>query len=81
MKHRGTARKRLLPVATDDGSDLPGGDISVTVDGRALGEIVSRNGARGFALIRLDKLDEAGGASLQAGEKGVRLAKPVWLFP
>ena len=31
---------------------------------RRIGEIVSTHGARGFALIRLDRLDEAGGASL-----------------
>ena len=79
MKHRGTARKRLLPVATEDGGDLPGGDISVMADGRALGEIVSTHGALGFALIRLDKLEEFGGISLRAGEKSVRVYKPAWL--
>lgn len=81
MKHRGTARKRLLPVATEDGSALPDGDDPVTADGRALGEVVSSHGARGFALIRLDKLDEAAGVALQAGEKPVVLTRPAWLCP
>jgi hypothetical protein len=78
MKHRGTARKRLLPVATADGGALPPGDISAT--GRSVGEIVSVHGSRGFALIRLDKLDETGDEPLLAGEKNVRIARPVWLF-
>ena len=79
MKHRGTARKRLLPVATVDGGPLSDRDRSVTANGQALGEIVSVHGARGFALIRLDRLAEAGGAALEAGGKTVRVAKPEWL--
>jgi len=80
MKHRGTARKRLLPIATVDGSDLPSGDTSLTVDGKSVGEIVSTHGGRGFALVRLDKLDEAGAATLSADGKNVHIVKPAWLF-
>ncbi len=80
MKHRGTARKRLLPIATADGGALPDRDTAVTAEGRALGEIASAHGPRGFALIRLDRLEEAGDAPLTAGEKAVRLSRPAWLF-
>jgi folate-binding protein YgfZ len=81
MKHRGTARKRLLPAAAADGAALPAPGTAVTAGGPSLGEIVSTYGARGFALIRLDRLDEAGGAPLAAADKAVTLSKPRWLFP
>ena len=80
MKHRGTARKRLLSVAASDGAALPPNDTSVTAGGRELGTLTNGYGARGFALIRLDRLEEAGSASVDAGEVPVKLTKPSWLF-
>ena len=80
MKHRGTARKRLLPIVTADGAALPAPDTAVTAGGKGVGEISSAYGPRGFALIRLDRLEEAGDAPLQAGEQSVTLLKPNWLF-
>ena len=80
MKHRGTARKRLLPIASADGSALPAPDTVVTAGGKSVGEITSAYGPRGFALIRLDRLEEAGDAALTAGETAVTLSKPDWLF-
>ena len=80
MKHRGTARKRLLPIATTDGTALPAPDTAVTAGGKSVGEIASSYGARGFALIRLDRLEEAAAAPLSAAEKSVTLSKPGWLF-
>ena len=79
MKHRGTARKRLLPIATTDGSALPAPDTAVTAGGKSIGEISSTYGTRGFALIRLDRLEEAGEAPQSAAEKSVTLWKPDWL--
>jgi folate-binding protein YgfZ len=81
MKHRGTARKRLLPIETLDGTALPAIGSSVTAGGRDIGEISSTYGARGFALIRLDRLDEMGDAATQAVDTAVRVVKPSWLFP
>jgi folate-binding protein YgfZ len=80
MKHRGTARKRLLPVETLDGSPLPAVDSNVTAGGREIGTIGSVYGARGFALIRLDRLEEAGDAAAESGGEAVRITKPSWLF-
>ena len=80
MKHRGTARKRLLSIATEDGSALPAHDASVTANGTAIGEIVSVYGNRGFALVRLDRLDEAGTAPLAVGAQAVTITRPAWLF-
>ncbi len=80
MKHRGTARKRLLPVTALGGATLPPNDASVTAGSRELGTLTTGYGSRGFALVRLDRLDEAGSASIDAGGVPVRLTKPSWLF-
>jgi folate-binding protein YgfZ len=80
MKHRGTARKRLLSVAALDGVTLPPNDTSVTAEARELGTLTNGYGARGFALVRLDRLEEAGNASIDAGGVPVRLTKQPWLF-
>ena len=79
MKHRGTARKRLMPVSAEDALPVPG--TAVSAGGKSVGEIISTHGARGFALIRLDRLDDAGDAALSAGDQAVTLTKPAWLFP
>lgn len=77
MKHRGTARKRLLVAENDTALPPPGTDV--TAGGPALGEIVSTYGQRGFALIRLDRLEEAAGAPCEAGGASIRLIKQSWL--
>ncbi len=76
MKHRGTARKRLLLVESDSALPQPGSDVSA--GGRSLGEMTSTYGERGFALIRLDRLAEAA-MPCQAGGIAVRLVKQSWL--
>jgi folate-binding protein YgfZ len=76
MKHRGTARKRLLTVEADDALPPPGSEIRD--DSGVLGEITSSYGAKGFALIRLDRLEQVQGA-LKADTIAVRLTRPAWL--
>ncbi|MBI3678632.1 MAG: folate-binding protein YgfZ [Proteobacteria bacterium] len=78
MKHRGTARKRLLAIVSQDGENLPA-DSQVSAGGKTLGEIVSVYGAQGFALIRLDRLEEAADAELIANTVRVTITKPAWL--
>ncbi|HUO90973.1 MAG TPA: hypothetical protein VMU08_17510 [Rhizomicrobium sp.] len=78
MKHRGTARKRLLALEASGG--VPAPDTAVMADGKSIGEIASAYGQRGFALIRLDRLGEADGTPVSAGSSTVELAKPSWLF-
>lgn len=77
MKHRGTARKRLLLIESDGA--LPPGGTGVTASGQSLGEIASTYGSRGFALVRLDRLEESAGAPCEAGGVAVRLVKQSWL--
>lgn len=79
MKHRGTARKRLLPV--EGASALPSGDVSVTANGQDIGELISSYGTRGFALLRLDRLADAGEAALKIGSIELKAERPSWLFP
>ncbi|MBV9046293.1 MAG: folate-binding protein YgfZ [Alphaproteobacteria bacterium] len=72
MKHRGTARKRLLRA---EGLQAGG---TLQAGGKDVGEAVSRD----FALIRLDRLEEASGAPLTMSDsRPVTLRKPPWLFP
>jgi len=79
MKHRGTARKRLLGLATHDGSPLVR-DTPVTANGQEIGAVASAYGARGFAIVRLDRLAGAAGPFL-AGTAAVNVMKPSWLTP
>jgi folate-binding protein YgfZ len=78
MKHRGTARKRILPIESTDKSALMAG-ADLRADGHSLGEAVSVYGNRGFALVRLDRLEEVGGAPIDAAGVIVRVTKPHWL--
>lgn len=79
MKHKGTARKRLLPIGTTDNGYLPPAGTAVTASNVNIGEITSVYGAMGFALIRLDRLEENNAAT--AGDSAVNMTKPKWLFP
>jgi folate-binding protein YgfZ len=78
MKHRGTARKRLLALRASDA--VPPADTAVSAGGKSIGEIASASGNQGFALIRLDRLDEVGNTPVSAGSIAVELFKPRWLF-
>jgi folate-binding protein YgfZ len=80
MKHRGTARKRLLCIVAENGSDLPPSGTEVRAGSIALGEITAAYGQRGFALVRLDRWEEAGSSEIYAGATVVRVIKPEWLL-
>lgn len=77
MKHRGTARKRLLTV--EAASALPAPGTPLKAGPREIGEITSAYGAIGFALVRLDRLEEAGDAAIDTGGVTVRVIKPSWI--
>lgn len=78
MKHRGKDRKRLLPVATTDGSPLAK-DTPIAMGDGEIGAVTSSYGTRGFALIRLDRMAELGGPFTASGSP-VTITKPDWLF-
>jgi folate-binding protein YgfZ len=77
MKHRGTARKRLLPIVAQGPLPQPG--VVLKAGGRDVGEITSTYGLRGFASIRLDRLDEAGADAIDADGISLSVIKPAWL--
>jgi folate-binding protein YgfZ len=77
MKHRATSRKRLLPF---DSMDTVDAGTAVRAGDREVGEVIATHSKRGFALIRLDRLEDAGEAPANAGSSPLTLIKPSWLF-
>jgi tRNA-modifying protein YgfZ len=78
VEHRGTARKRILPVtveahAPEAGSVVMAGEKPIGVMGSAAGE-------RGLAMLRLDYMSDAqsAGTPLIAGGVTIRPSKPAW---
>jgi hypothetical protein len=78
MKHRGTARKRLMPICADAALPQSG---TLKAGSRDIGEIASRYGTRGFASIRLDRLEEIDADAIETDGMRVNVMKPAWLFP
>jgi folate-binding protein YgfZ len=82
VEHRGTARKRVVPVAfefaPETGVTVMAGEIAVGVMGS------SARGGRGLAMLRLDRVGEAlaAGQALIAGGIALNVVKPDWArFP
>lgn len=75
MKHRGTARKRLVTVSAD--TALPSGG-EVMAESGVVGEVVAAYGSKAFALVRLDRLEGSAG-KFQVAQIPVTLTKPTWL--
>lgn len=60
MRHRGTARRRTVIV--DGSADLPPTGTEITHAGRPIGRLGTTLGARGLAVVRIDRTDGAGEA-------------------
>ena len=80
VEHRGTARKRVVPVAFDDfaaetGVVIKAGDTDVGVMGTSI-----RGSGRGLAMLRLDRVADAlaAGTPLMSGGMALRPVKPAW---
>ena len=80
VEHRGTARKRVVPVAFDDfaaetGVVIKAGDTDVGVMGTSV-----RGSGRGLAMLRLDRVADAlaAGTPLMSGGMALRPVKPAW---
>jgi hypothetical protein len=78
MEHRGTARKRIVPV--EGAAPLPAPGTSIEADGMPIGTLGSVSGASGLALIRLDRAEEAlaKGKTLVAGGVKITLRRPAF---
>lgn len=77
-KFRGTIRRRLFGITAD--ADLPPAGTPITVGEAEIGEVRSGMGNHGIALIRIDRLDEAGGDKAEVMAGGVRVTpiRPAW---
>ncbi|WP_299811243.1 folate-binding protein [uncultured Roseibium sp.] len=82
VQHRGTARKRFLPV--ESSGALPEKGATVTAGGKSLGTLGSSAKVDGktiaLALMRLDKVAQAkeNGSPLQCGEAELQARLPDW---
>ncbi|WP_421724462.1 YgfZ/GcvT domain-containing protein [Bauldia sp.] len=77
MKHRGTARRRIIMVA---GAPLPASGTDLTADGRAIGTLASTAGDTGLVMVRLDRAKEAmdAGTAILTDTTPVTLTIPPW---
>lgn len=77
MEHRGTARRRVVRIAA--GHDLTAG-AEITAAGQAIGTVGSVDGARGLAMVRIDRVGHAldAGTPITAEGGPVELAVPEW---
>lgn len=78
MQHRGTARKRIVPVVTDGYLPDPGSEIRAGT--AVIGTLATSTENRALALIRIDRAAgaSASGEPLLAGNSPIRIDLPEW---
>ena len=78
MRHRGTARKRVVPV---EGQAPLTAAAEVIAGAATIGSLGSVSANRGLALLRLDRANEAKakGEQIVAGDIAIEIAQPDWL--
>jgi len=79
MKHRASARRRFL--IAEIGGDLPAPGTKLEASGREVGTLATGAAGRALALVRLDRVEEAGNAGddITAMGRKVSLHRPSWL--
>ena len=77
MQNRASIRKRVVPV---EGTGALTTGVKIEAGAAVIGTIGSVAGARGLALVRLDRAAEAAakGEALTAGGMAIELRKPDW---
>ncbi|SFK11157.1 hypothetical protein SAMN04488518_102197 [Pseudovibrio ascidiaceicola] len=75
MKHRGTARKRIIKVSAD--SALPAAGSDVLAGEKSVGTLGSSQGNNGLALLRLDRVKTAMDAGMILTSEGVTLTPSI----
>ncbi len=78
MEHRGTARRRLIPVTAKGELPAPGSDVKA--GDRAIGTLGSSANGRAVAIVRLDRAKEAidAGVPITAGDAELDPFVPGW---
>jgi tRNA-modifying protein YgfZ len=77
MKLKGELRRRILPVSGS--APLPTAGTPVMADGVTLGPLIAASGARGLALLRLDRLADAKEEAIRAEDVQLSILWPNWL--
>lgn len=76
MYHKGTVRSRILPVSFDGAAPAAGSEMMAGE--KPIGMLLSSLGARGLALVRLDRLAEVAEPLLTAAVK-TEVHIPFWM--
>lgn len=78
MKHRGTARRRVVTVSA--GGALPASGTEITADGKPVGTLGTVCGNRALAIVQIDRIADAlaSGTPLLAETVPVTVALPAW---
>lgn len=77
MKLRAGIRKRIFPLTFDTAPPAPG--AAITDGERDIATLLAVEGARGLALVRLDRLAAAEGRALTCDGQPVKIFSPEWL--
>lgn len=75
MKHRATARRRILPVAA--AAALPAHGTPLRLGEAVVGEMLGSQGPRGLASLRLDRLGEATSVTTDDGQ-AIQVGRPPY---
>lgn len=78
MQHRGTARRRVVQVSAE--TDLPASGTELMAAGKPVGTLGTVAGARGLAIVRIDRVADAiaRGVAVTANDVTVTLSLPEW---
>jgi folate-binding protein YgfZ len=78
-KHKGTLRKRILPLSAEE--PLPTSSSQIVAGSSEIGTLLSGDSRRGLGLIRLDRWQaaQASGATLMIDGLKVDILMPDWL--
>lgn len=78
MKHRGTARRRVVTVAGE--RELPATGTDITANGKPVGTLGTVSGTKALAIVRIDRIADAlaSGTPLLADDITVSVTLPVW---
>lgn len=78
MKHRGTARRRVVIVSAE--TALPAAGTDITAGGKSIGTLGTVSGNKGLAIIRTDRAADAmaSGTDITADGVTVTVALPAW---